>query len=178
MRTAALAVVLLAALVTTSCSSDGSAGDEPTGDEIKAVAWSPCDDLTAERVSEIVGERVTEQNGTTAEPRCAFTPETEGGAAYDVNYLLFTGGLDAALDAMGAAGTQLRPVSVPGANAARLAVRAKDSGLLVTGFVETDGLVQSVNAAQLAPYDEAQVVAGTKALLAELAQQAPTSPSG
>ena len=175
MRPAALAVVVLAALVTTSCSSDGSAGDEPSGDDIKAVAWSPCDDLTAERVSEVVGEQVTEQNGTTTEPRCAFTPETEGGAAYDVNYLLFTGGLDAALDAMGAAGTQLRPVTVPGANAARIAVRAKDTGLLVTGFVETDGLVQSVNVAELAPYDRDAVVASTTALLAELVKNAPAS---
>ena len=51
-------------------------------------------------------------------------------------------------------------------------VSAKKSGVLVTGFVQTDGLVQSVNAAQLAPYDEAQVVDGTKALLAELAERA------
>ena len=174
MRAAALAaVVVLASTVTAACSSDGSAGDEPTGDEIKAVAWSPCDDLTPQRVSEIVGEQVAEQNGTTTEPRCAFTPEAEGGAAYDVNYLLFTGGLDAALDAMGAAGTQLRPVSVPGANAARLAVRAKESGLLVTGFVETDGLVQSVNVADLAPYDQDAVAASTTALLAELVKNAP-----
>lgn len=173
MRATVLAAVLLASMVTTACSSDSSSGDEPTGDEIKAVAWSPCDDLTAERVSEIVGEPVVEQNGTTTEPRCAFTPEAEGGAAYDVNYLLFTGGLDAALDAMGAAGTQLRPVSVPGANAARLAVRAKESGLLVTGFVETDGLVQSVNVAELAPYDRDAVVASTTALLTELVRNAP-----
>lgn len=160
-------------MVVTGCSSDGSASEEPTGDELNAVAWTPCDDLTAERVSQVVGEPVVEQTGTSAEPRCAFTPETEGGAAYDVNYLLFTGGLDAALDAMGAAGTQLRPVDVPGANAARLAVRERESGLLVTGFVETDGLVQSVNVAQLAPYDRAAVVTSTTDLLAELVTNAP-----
>ncbi len=173
MRAAAVAVVLLASMAVAGCSSAGSSGEEPTDDELNAVAWTPCDDLTAERVSEVVGEPVVEQTGTTAAPRCSFTPESEGGAAYDVNYLLFTGGLDAALDAMGAAGTQLRPVTVPGANAARIAVRAKDSGLLVTGFVETDGLVQSVNVAQLAPYDKAAVVASTTALLAELVTNAP-----
>jgi hypothetical protein len=52
------------------------------------------------------------------------------------------------------------------------------TGVLVTGFVQTDGLVQSVNAAQLPPYDQAQVVAGTTALLAELAKHAPSAPSG
>ena len=175
MRAAAVAVVVLASVATPACSSDGSEGDQPTADEITSVAWSPCDDLTAKDVSRIVGEPVTEQTGTSAQPRCAFTPTTAGGAAYDVNYLLFTGGLDAALDAMGAAGTQLRPVTVPGANAARIAVRAKDTGLLVTGFVETDGLVQSVNVAELAPYDWDAVVASTTALLAELVKNAPAS---
>lgn len=177
MRAAAATVVVLASLVVAGCSSDGSSGSDgeaPTGDEVASVGWSPCDDLTAARVSEVVGEPVVEQNGTAAEPRCAFTPKNEGGAAYDVNYLLFTGGLDAALDAMGAAGTQLRSVDVPGANAARVAVRERKSGLLVTGFVETDGLVQSVNVAQLAPYDKDAVLASTTALLAELVTNAPS----
>ena len=90
-------------------------------------------------------------------PRCA-----KGGAAYDVSYLWFDGGLDAALDAMGATGAQLEPVDVAGAEAARLVVDPSKTGVLVTGFVQTDGLVQSVNAAQLAPYDRNQVVATTR----------------
>ena len=46
-----------------------------------------------------------------------FTPETEGGPAYEVSYLWFDGGLDAALDSMGAASTRLR-IAVLGSPAA------------------------------------------------------------
>ena len=172
---AALAVALL---VLTGCSSDES-GAKPSAKQSQAaaVAWSPCDELTADSVAELVGEPVNEVDGSAEQPRCTFTPQRTGGAAYDLSYLWFDGGLDAALTTMGAAGSQLEPIEVPGAEAARIVVDARgEDGLLVTGFVQTEGLVQSVNAVQLAPYDEDAVVAGTKALLAELAAEAPTSP--
>jgi hypothetical protein len=176
------AVLLVAVVaVLTGCSSDGSdpsSASSPDASDIVGVAWSPCDDLTAASVSRLVGAAVKEDGGTPDAPRCTFTPGRPGGAAYDVSYLWFDGGLDAALDKMGATGAQLKKVDVAGAEAARLVVRAEKDGVLVTGFVQTDGLVQSVNAAQVAPYDEDQVVAGTKALLAELAERAPAPTSG
>ncbi len=179
---AATATVLaLAALA--GCSSDAETGaadpSDPAGPAVSdaaAVAWSPCDGLSASQVTRLAGARMTEQTGTGDAPRCTFTPVAEGGPAFDVSYLWFDGGLDAALDSMGAVGSQLRPVEVPGADAARLAVRARASGVLVTGFVQTAGLVQSVNAAQLKPYDERQVVAATRRLLAALVTGAPASP--
>jgi hypothetical protein len=179
MRALLLVAALAATTVLAGCSSDGSdPSPAPDASEVAGVAWSPCDGLTAASVSRLVGATMREDNGTTGAPRCTFAPTRPGGAAYDVSYLYFDGGLDAALDAMGATGAQLKKVDVAGADAARIAVSAKKSGVLVTGFVQTDGLVQSVNAAQLAPYDEEKVVGGTKALLAELAESAPTSPSG
>lgn len=168
MRAAALGVAL-AALLLSSCSGE----EEPDADDVAGVAWSPCDGLTAERVSEIAGEPMVEQTGTQDEPRCTFTPETEGGAVYDVNYLFFDGSLDDALDAMGTASVRLRPVEVPGAESARIAVRERETGILVAGFVQTDGLVQSVNAVHLVPYDEDALVASTTDLLGELVTQAP-----
>ena len=102
----------------------------------------------------------------------------KGAPAYDVSYLWFDGGLDDALTAMGATGTQLEPIEIDGAKTARMVVRAQKGGVVATAFVETDGLVQSVNAAQIAPYDEDAVVAGTKALLAALVEHAPTPPKG
>jgi hypothetical protein len=138
------------------------------------VAWSPCDGLTAARVSRLLGEPVREHDGTASQPQCTFVPQERGGAAYQVSYLWFDGGLDAALRSTGRLGSQLRPVRVPGADAARLAVARRASGVLTTGFVQTDGLVQSVNAVQVRPYDERAVVAGTRALLGELARQAPS----
>ena len=177
--TTAVALTATVAALATGCSggSDEQSARSSKASAAAQVAWSPCDTLTAASVSDLVGERVVEKSGTPDQPRCTFTPETtsdaHGGAAYDVSYLWFDGGLDAALDAMGAVGGQLQRVRLPGADAARIAVKARRSGVLVTGFVQTRGLVQSVNAVQLAPYDEQQVVGATKALLAELAAQAP-----
>jgi hypothetical protein len=181
MRALVLVTALTAATALAGCSSDGSdpsSASSPDASDIAGVAWSPCDDLTAASATRLVGAAVQEDNGTPDAPRCTFTPARTGGAAYDVSYLWFDGGLDAALDAMGATGAQLKKVDVAGADAARLVVSSKKSGVLVTGFVQTDGLVQSVNAVQIAPYDEEQVVDGTKALLGELAKHAPASPSG
>lgn len=170
MRALALCGLALASLLLTGCSGS----DPAPPDDVADVGWSPCDGLTAARVSEIAGEPMEEQDGTTDRPRCTFTPKTEGGAAYDVNFLLFDGGLDAALDAMGAVSSQLHPVTVPGADSARIAVRERESGIAVTGFVQVGGLVQSVNAAHLPPYDRDALVASTTDLLAELVRQAPS----
>jgi hypothetical protein len=175
MRAALGATAAVALVALTACSPDADAPSAEAS-QAAAVSWSPCDGLTAESVSQLVGQPVDEVNGIADQPRCTFAPTKKGGAAYDVNYLWFDGSLDAALDAMGAVGSQLKPIDVPGADAARLAVKARKDGVLVTGFVQTDGLVQSVNAVELAPYDRAQLVAGTKALLRELAAEAPESP--
>ena len=177
MTRGSVAAVVAAAVLLAGCSS--SPGDAPTAQESKAadVAWNPCDGLTASGVSRLAGERVTMQTGTADQPRCTFVPVAKGGPAYDVSYLWFDGGLDAALDSMGAAGAQLRPVRVPGADAARIAVRERSSGILVTGYVQTEGLVQSVNAVHLSPYDRAAFVTSATDLLAALARAAPTGPT-
>lgn len=168
------AVAAVAAGVLTGCSA--SEEPEPTAADASAAAgvgWSPCDELTARTVGDLAGERVRESNGSAESPRCVFLPVQEGGPAYDVSYLFFDGGLDTALDAMGTVATQLEPIDVPGADAARLAVKERKDGILVTGFVQTDGLVQSVNAVDLAPHDRDRLVTSTTDLLAELAGHAP-----
>lgn len=169
-----LAVAIAAAALLAGCSSSPS-DPAPSADASKApeVGWSPCDGLTEAAVTRIAGAPVTMQTGTTDQPRCTFVPRDKGGPAYDVSYLFFDGGLGRALDSMGAIATQLHPVSVPGADAARIAVRERRSGILVTGFVQTKGLVQSVNAVQLRPYDKDAIVTSTTALLAALARKAP-----
>ena len=179
MRALPLAAGLAALTVALAgCSDDSPRAPSAAESAAANVAWSPCDDLTPETVSGLVGEPVAEQTGTLTQPQCTFTPARKGGAAYDINYLWFPGGLDEAVDAMGAQGAQLEPVDIEGAESARIAVRTQRSGVLVSGYVQTAGLVQSVNAVQVKPYDEAAVVAGATALLAELAAQAPGSPRG
>ncbi|WP_460831659.1 hypothetical protein [Nocardioides hungaricus] len=170
MRAVALAVATAAALTGCSGSPEAEPAPAPTG--VAGVAWSPCDDLTARQVGEIAGEPVKERTGTRASPRCTFVPATKGGPAYDVSYLFFDGGLDAALAAMGTVGKQLESVDVPGAEAARLAVKERKDGVLVTGFVQADGLVQSVNAVRLEPYDSDALVRSVTDLMALLAKNA------
>lgn len=169
---AATAAVLTLSL--SGCSDDPPRTPSAAESAAANVGWSPCDGLTAASVSRLVASPVAERTGTLTEPQCTFTPKRPGGAAYDVSYLWFDGGLDDALDALGARSAQLEPVEIDGAESAQMAVRTQRTGVLVTGFVQTEGLVQSVNAVQVRPYDEAAVVAGAKALLAELAAQAPT----
>lgn len=169
MRAVVLAVGM--AVVLTGCAS--SEEPEPTAADAAGVDWSPCDELTAKEVGAIAGQPVTENNGTQDAPRCVFLPVEEGGPAYDVSYLFFDGGLDTALDAMGTVAEQLEAVDVPGAEAARVAVKERKDGILVTGFVQTDGLVQSVNAVQLEGADREQLVTSTTDLLAELVANAP-----
>lgn len=187
MRRALPAAVLLAAGLLTAACSPGSAGSgaDPGSaasdasaalSEATDVGWSPCDGLDAAQVSRFATEPMAEQTGTTDQPRCAFTPVAEGGPAFDVNYLFFDGGLDEAWRTMGPIRGRVSRIAVPGADAARLVVHARRPAVLVTGFVQSGGLVQSVNAVQLRPYDEQQVVAATRRLLAALVRAAPERP--
>lgn len=180
MRRALPAVALLAAALVAGCSSDGAgaSGDAPDGlgaaaSDVADVTWSPCDGLDAAQVSRMAGQRMAEQTGTADQPRCALTPVADGGPAFDVNYLFFDGGLDEAWRTMGPVQGRVTRIAVPGADAARLVVHARRPAVLVTGFVQSGGLVQSVNAVQLRPYDEQQVVSATRRLLAALVSAAP-----
>lgn len=176
MRAVLCAAVSVAALAT-ACSSDAEdPPSDPAVTQAAGVAWSPCDGLSARQVTRLAGEEMTEQTGTADEPRCTFTPVAEGGPAFDVSYLWFDGSLDEAWETMDDVQGRVSDIEVPGADAARLVVHARPRAVLVTGFVQTRGLVQSVNAAQLKPYDEQRVVSATRGLLAALVQAAPTSP--
>jgi hypothetical protein len=170
-----LAAALLAAVLTAGCSA-GSESPDPTAavSDAADVGWSPCDGLDAAQVGRFAGEQLAEQTGTADQPRCAFTPVAKGGPAFDVNYLFFDGGLDEAWRTMGEVQGRVSRIDVPGADAARLVVHARRPAVLVTGFVQSGGLVQSVNAVQLRPYDEQRVVEATRQLLAALVRAAPT----
>ena len=175
---ATLGAVLAMTALATACSSEAEdpRPADPAVTQAAEVAWTPCDGLSAAQVTRLAGEEMTEQTGTADEPRCTFTPVAEGGPAFDVSYLWFDGSLDEAWETMDDVQGRVTDVDVPGADAARLVVHARPRAVLVTGFVQTRGLVQSVNAVQLKPYAERQVVSATRGLLAALVRAAPTSP--
>ncbi len=168
--------VLVAAALAAGCSTDVEKPDPAAVSEAADVGWSPCDGLDAAAVGRLAGQEMTEQNGTTDQPRCAFTPVRDGGPAFDVNYVWFDGGLDEAWRTMGDVAGDVSTIRVPGADAARLVVHARPPAVLVSGFVQTGGLVQSVNAVQLRPYDEQRVVTATRELMAALVRAAPRRP--
>jgi len=177
-RAAVATALALLSLGVAGCSSESDQPDaadpsDPAQASAADVAWSPCDGLDAAQVTRLAGERMAEQTGSADQPRCAFTPVAEGGPAFDVNYLWFDGGLDEAWRSMGQVQGRVSRIDVAGADAARLVVHARGSAVLVSGFVQTGGLVQSVNAVQLRPYDEQRVVATTRGLLAALVKAAP-----
>lgn len=153
-----------------SLSSGGS-----TSGGVSKAAWNPCRDLRADRVGAALDAEVTVDTGTSAAPRCAFLPVEEGGPTLNVTYLWFDGGLDEAFSSMGRLDGEVTSPRVPGADAARLVVNTNRKATLVTGFVQTGGLIETVNAVQLAPSRPRAVVRATRAVMSTLAQHAPAS---
>ncbi|SFC14411.1 Protein of unknown function [Nocardioides terrae] len=179
--------LLLGGLTTLSallagCSSDDSpsahatptsAAGSPTGSPSSAPSaaaptLNPCDAVDVAAVSRVLGSKLTKETGTAAAPRCTLTPVEKGGPAFDLSYLWFDQGLEAAWSSMQVpAGTVSRP-TVPGADDARLVVNDSGSAYAVTAFLQNGKLIQSVNALALAPYDGPKVLHATKLLLRQL----------
>jgi hypothetical protein len=177
-RAATVAVLAAAALAGCTSSDDTPTADPSQAASAAAVGWSPCDGVDAATVSRFTAEEMTENTGTADQPRCTFTPVQKGGPVLDVNYLWFDGSLAEALDSVGKVPGVTTDIEVPGADAARLVVHARRPAIFVTGFVQSGGLVQSVNTVQLKPYDERSVTEATTKLLATLAREAPPESSG
>ncbi len=157
----------------TACSGDHDPAAQPTATPTEAL-WNPCDALDLDDVAAWFGGEFTEEVGTATAPLCAFTPEVEGGPAVDANYLLVAGGLDAVFESM----TDLDPddvadVAVPGADAAKVVVDFDDSQLFVSGFVQNDDLIQTVDVVDPTPYDKVQVVRAVRSILADFSAAAP-----
>ncbi len=148
---------------------------DPASDPASDPAWNPCGDVEPATVGAALRADVTRETGTADNPRCAFLPKLDGGPTLNVTYLWFDGSFDQAWRSMGTLDGTVTQLDVPGADAARLVVSASRKAVLVTGFVQTGRLIETVNAIELAPYDRARVVGATRAVLATLASHAPRS---
>jgi hypothetical protein len=113
--------------------------------------------------------------GTVDQPRCAFLPAAKDGPTLNVTYLWFDGGFEQAFASMGRLPGRVSRPAVPGADAARLVVNTNRQATLVTGFVKTGRLVETVNAVQLTPSDPQAVVRATRRVMATLVGHAPAS---
>ena len=184
-RLVALAAVLpLAALAGCGGSSGASSGATSTGTpttgsaspsaSASAATFNPCDSLSAKRISKALGATVSITTGTAATPRCGLLPAKKNGPTFELSYLWFDGGLDAAWKTLSdkPAGTVTEP-TVPGADAAKLIVQRKSSGYVVSAFLQNGKLIQSLNGVALPPYDAKAMARATTEILAELSAGAP-----
>lgn len=183
---AAYAVGLVSVLILTGCSgsqeppettvqpgspSSGEATDDPT-----APVFNPCDDLSAELVGTALGIDVTEETGDADNPRCAFLPVVQDGPTLNVNYLWFEGSFDEAWATMGDLPGDVIDLTIDTADNARLVVNETPEAVVITGFVQTGDLIESVNAIQLAPYDRDTMVRAAAKVLATLSARATSVP--
>lgn len=138
-----------------------------------APRWNPCDSLEVAEVSGWFGGSYAKDAGTPEALACTFTPDAEGAPVIDANYQLFDTGLDVLFDAMtGLDPDDVTDVRVPGADAAKVVVDFDDSQLFVSGFVQNDDLIQTVDVIDPLPYDRARVVRGVRSMLAEFSAAA------
>ena len=149
-----------AARSTTTASPSASASpSEPT--------FNPCDGVDAAAVSRVLGAQLRKETGTADTPRCALLPVRKGDPTFELSYLWFDQGLEAAWSTIKPAGTVSRP-AIPGADDARLVVNASSSAYAVSAFLQNHTLIQTVNALALKPYDGPRVLRATKVLLGQL----------
>lgn len=177
--TGGLALLLPGSLLA-GCSSDG---DQPsahatTGSPTASPttdAFNPCAGVDAAAVSRALGAELTKETGTASSPRCALLPAAKGGPTFELSYLWFDQGLEAAWSTMQVpAGTVSRP-RVAGADDTRLVVNGTASAYAVSAFLQNGKLIQTVNALALPPYDGPRVLRATKVLLGQLSAAAPSS---
>jgi len=171
--------LLLAALATALAATITGCGGatDPKADPSASAStptFDPCAGLAAAPVAKALGAGLKVDRGTTGSARCALLPAKKGGPTYELNYLWFDGGLDAAFATMTIpAGTVTKP-KVAGADAARLIVQKTSKAYYISGFVQNGNLIQSLNGIALKPYAAAKMHRAALVLLAEMSANAPS----
>ena len=168
-------LTLLAGCGGTSSTDPSASSASPSASSSQWPTINPCDGLRPAPVARALGWPLKVDEGTASNARCALLPVKKGGPTYELNYLWFPGGLDAAWNTISAPkGAVTRP-KVPGADAARLVVYAAKKAYYVSGFVQNGALIQSFNGIALAPYDADRMRRSALVLLAQLSANAPRS---
>lgn len=165
-----------ASSASSGAASGASGAASPSASTSAAATFNPCDSLSAAKISRALGAKVRINKGTATTPRCALLPVKKNGPTFDMSYLFFDGGLDAAWKTLTdkPAGTVTEP-EVPGADAAKLVVQRKKSGYVVSAFLQNGSLIQSVNGVALPPYDAQGMARATTEILAQLSAGAPAT---
>lgn len=172
----AVVVAALAAATLSGCGgSSPSASTSPSAAALPAV--QPCAALDAAAVSRALGSKVRIDTGTATSPICFLRPSDPHGAAFDMSYQWFyVGGLEAYFRTAHLPAGKLSDIKVPGADAGKIIVNTDKSAYHITGYVQNDALVQSVNGVG-SRQDADRILAATKLILAQLSAGAPATPA-
>ncbi|MFT4289023.1 hypothetical protein [Nocardioides sp.] len=173
MRAALALAAPLLAVVLAGCSGGSSGSDsEPEA----APAFNPCDSLDADAISAALGATVTLETGDVDTPRCTLVPAQEGDPTFDLSYLWFDQGLDAAWKTINpSADAPVTTPDIPGADDARVVSYTADAAYAVSAFLQNGALIQTVNAMALDPSQAPAVDAAMTEILTELSAGAPSS---
>jgi hypothetical protein len=170
--------LVLPALV--ACGGNSSPKTAPASSPTSSAAsahpsFDPCDRLDPAPVARALGSALRVDRGRTGAARCALLPVKQGAPTFQLNYLWFSGGLDAAFKTIKIpAGTVTSP-KVPGADSARLIVQQTPRALYISAFVQNGDLIQSLNGLALRPYDAGRMRRAALVLLDQLSAHAPAS---
>jgi hypothetical protein len=160
---------------TPSASADASPDASPSASPRASPtqpAFNPCDGVDVVAVSTALGAGLKKETGTADSPRCALLPEKKDGPTFELSYLWFDQGLEAAWSTMQVPAGKVSRPSVPGADDARLVVNDSGSAYAVSAFLQNGKLIQTVNALALAPYDGPKLLRATDVLLRQLSAAA------
>lgn len=147
-----------------SASASASASASPSAEP----DINPCDGIDADAVARALGAALRKETGTVNSPRCALLPVEEGGPTFEMSYLWFDQGLEAAWRTMQVPAGQVSRPRVAGADDARVVVNASPKAYAVSAFLQNGALIQTVNALALPPYDGPRVRRAVQVLLAQL----------
>lgn len=156
----------------TGASAGASGGASPSASPSASASAepdiNPCDGIDADAVARALGAALRKETGTVNSPRCALLPVKEGGPTFEMSYLWFDQGLEAAWRTMQVPAGQVSRPRVAGADDARVVVNASPKAYAVSAFLQNGALIQTVNALALPPYDGPRVRRAVQVLLTQL----------
>lgn len=154
--------------------ASGASGASGATTAATEPAFNPCDSIDATAVSAALGATVTKETGTAEAPRCALVPQADGDPAFELSYLWFDQGLDAAWKTLKPSGDA--PVTSPaiaGAEDTRVVAYTAEAAYAVSAFMQNGALIQTVNALALDTATAPAVDAAVTEILTELSAGAP-----
>lgn len=167
------------ALLLAACGGGGSA--KPAFPSDTPALWNPCDALDPALIHRSFGVQTQEDDGTSSQPNCAFTPvhRKTDKFALNANYQLTPVDLQTLWNSMHLSKkADVRRPSIAQADDARMVVHYTTKLLTITGFVQNGDLFQVVNVVDPAPYATQRDVAGVETVLTELSKHAAQTGAG